>query len=92
MIHLRNKYSWIKNSIYKDLTNSLKTDENSVMAYSLEYGEDKIVVIHNFASHNVEVTAPGREILEQINTTHKIPELNDGLLKLGANSSVILKP
>ncbi len=91
MIHLRNKYSWIKHSIYKDLTKSLKTDENSVMAYSLEYGENKIVVVHNFASHNVEVTAPGTEILDQINTTHKIPELNDGLLKLGANSSVILK-
>lgn len=91
MIHLRNKYSWIKHAIYKDLTKPLKTEETSVMAYSLEYEGNKIIVVHNFASHNVEVTSPGSEILDEINITHKVPELNNGLLKLGANSSVILK-
>ncbi len=90
MIHLRNKYSWIKNATFKNLTNSLKTEENSVMAYSLEYGENKIVVVHNFAAHNVEVEALGSKILEQINVTHRIPELKEGKLRLAAHNSVIL--
>lgn len=90
MIHLRNKYSWIKNATFKNLTNSLKTEENSVMAYSLEYGENKIILVHNFAAHNVEVEALGSKILEQINVTHRIPELKEGKLRLAAHNSVIL--
>ena len=91
MIHLRNKYSWIKHAAYKNLCDKLDTSETSVMAYSLSYGEEKIVVVHNFSSHNVEVASPGTEILEQINTTHRIPELSEGKLRLAAHSSVILK-
>lgn len=91
MIHLRNKYSFIKHATYKDLTSVLDSSELSVMAYSLTYGEEKIIVVHNFASYNVEVTSPGNEILEQINISHRIPELSGGKLKLAAHSSVILK-
>ncbi len=91
MIHIRNKYSWIKHASYKDLSSALQTSEYSVMAYSLSYEEEKIIVVHNFSSHNVEVTSPGTEILEQINTAHRIPELSEGKLRLAAHSSVILK-
>ncbi len=91
MIHLRNKYSWIKHATYKDLTSSLKSSSRSVMAYSLEYDGNKIIIVHNFGSSHVEVTSPGSMILEQINTVHRLPELNDGTLKLAAHSSVILQ-
>lgn len=91
MIHLRNKYSWIKRAAYKDLSSALNTAEYSVMAYSLSYGEDKIIVVHNFSSHNVEVASPGSQIAEQINTSHRLPELSGGKLRVAAHSSVILK-
>ena len=91
MIHLRNKYSWIKRATYKDLTSSLSSDEKSLMAYSLSYGEERIVVVHNFASHNVEVSSPASSIIDQINIAHRIPELQGGKLRLAAHSSVIMK-
>ncbi len=91
MIHLRNKYSWIKHASYKNLCDDLHSGEFSVMAYSLTYGEQKIIVVHNFASYNVEVSVPATEILEQINIMHRIPELSEGTLRLAAHSSVILK-
>ncbi len=90
MIHLRNKYSWIKNAAFKNLTGSLNTDEFSVMAYSLEYGDNRIIVVHNFSSHNVEVDAIGNTIVEQINITHRLPELKGGKLRIAAHNSVIL--
>ncbi len=91
MIHIRNKYSWIKRATYKDLSSELNTSEYSVMAYSLSCGDEKIIVVHNFSSHNVEVASPGSEITDQINTMHRIPELSGGKLRLAAHSSVILK-
>jgi len=90
MIHLRNKYSFIKKATFTSLCSTLATSERSVMAYRLASGEKSIIVVHNFASHNVEVTAPGTTLLESINTTHRLPELANGKLKLGAYSSVIL--
>ncbi len=91
MIHLRNKYSWIKHAKYKDVTSLLGISDFSVMAYSLTYGDNRIVVVHNFSSYNIEATSPGTEILEQINIMHRIPELSEGKLRLAAHSSVILK-
>ncbi len=91
MIHLRNKYSWIKNATFKNLTSSLKTSENSAMAYSLEYGDKKIIVVHNFSGHNMELTSPGNKIVEQINVTHRLPELENGKLRIAAHNSVILE-
>ena len=90
MIHLRNKYSFIKNAILTSAVAKLATSERSVLAYTLTSGSDSITIVHNFASHNVEVSAPATKILEQINTTHRLPELANGKLKLGAFSSVIM--
>ncbi len=91
MIHLRNKYSWIKHAKYTDLTSVLDTEEYSAMAYSLDYEGNRIIVVHNFSSHNMELVSPGEKIVEQINTMHRIPELSDGKLRLAAHSSVILQ-
>lgn len=90
MIHLRNQYPFIKNATFTSLCSALNTDERSVMAYKLSSGSESLIVVHNFASYNVEVTAPGTSIKVQINTTHRLPELANGKLKLGAHSSVIL--
>ncbi len=90
MIHLRNKYSWIKHATFKNLTGSLNSDERYVMAYSLEYNDQKIIVVHNFENHNVEVDAPGSKIVEQINITHRLPELTNGKLRIAAHNSVII--
>lgn len=91
MIHLRNKYAFIKNATFTSLCSALNTSERSVMAYRLSKGDDSIIVVHNFASHNVEVSAPATTVLETINTTHRLPEIANGKLKLGAYSSIILK-
>ncbi len=91
MIHLRNKYSWIKEATFENIVSALNTEENSAMAYSLEFGENKIIVVHNFSNHNIEVDAPGTTILEEINVVHRLPELKNGKLRLAAHSSVILK-
>lgn len=91
MIHLRNKYSFIKYARFKSLVKNLNTDNRSVLAYSLEYENQKIILVHNMSNANVEVDAVGTEILEEINVSHQKPSLSEGKLRLGAFSSVILK-
>ncbi len=90
MIHLRNKYPFIKHASFSSRTPDLDTDERSVLAYTLSDGESSITVVHNFHFYNVEVTSPGTKILDEINVSHQKPLLQDGKLRLGAYSSVIL--
>ncbi len=91
VIHLRNKYPFIKHAIFASKCAALNTDESSVMAYSLTYGEESITIVHNFSYSPVEVDAPASSIVDSINTTHKLPSLKDGKLRLGAYSSVIMR-
>lgn len=91
LIHLRNKYSFIKHATFTSRVKDLNTGERSVLAYTLKNGDESITVVHNFLATNVEVSAPGTEILDEINVSHKKPALVDGKLRLGAFSSVILK-
>lgn len=91
MIHLRNKYSFIKHARFKSLVKNLNTDNRSVLAYSLEGDNEKIILVHNMSNANVEVNAVGSSILEEINVSHQKPSLSEGKLRLGAFSSVILK-
>ncbi len=91
LIHLRNKYSFIKHATFTSRVKDLNTEERSVLAYTLKNGDESITIVHNFLPTNVEVSAPGTEIVDEINVSHKKPVLVDGKLRLGAFSSVILK-
>ena len=91
LIHLRNKYSFIKHATFSSRMLAINTEETSVLAYSLKNGSDSIAIVHNFSPKNVEVNAPGSQILDEINVSHKKPALVNGKLRLGAYSSVILK-
>ena len=90
-INIRNKYNFIKQAKVESLISTLNTEFTDVMAYKLYNGEDYIIVVHNFNPNNVEVTAPGSEIKDTINTFHRIPKLEGGKLTLGAYSTVIMR-
>ncbi len=92
-INLRNKYSFIEKANYYDLTEKVNPEDDSILIYKLEYGEDSIIVCHNFndKARQVKIGNLSNEILDAINTTRKIPELVDGELSLGGYSTVILK-
>lgn len=95
VINIRNKYDFIKNSTFKNLTSTIVNDYDHVLIYSLTSadGKDKITVIHNFEKENVEldVSSLGTKIDEEVSCSRLIPELNNGTLKLGSLSTVILK-
>lgn len=93
VINLRNKYSFIKTGTFESLSSSLglTKEHKGIMAYKITDGDDYIIVVTNFGKTNDQVTSPGTEIVDSINTIHKKPEISNGLLKIGAYSTVILK-
>jgi len=90
-INVRNKYSFLKHSKYDCMVAELETDEKSVLAYKLYLDDEYIIVVHNFSSYAVTVTSPGESIVDEINTSHLKPKLEDNKLSLGAYSTVIMK-
>ena len=91
VINIRNKYPFLKNGKYDDMVSELKTSEKSVLAYKIYLNEEYIIVVHNFSSYAVEVTSPGNEIVDEINTSHLKPKLENNKLSLGAYSTVVMK-
>ena len=91
VINIRNKYSFIKNGIFKNMTPDLNTDEASVMAYKISLDDEYVIIVHNFSSYAVEVDAIGNEIVDEINTSHLKPKLENGKLSIAAQSTVIMK-
>ncbi len=95
VINIRNKYDFIKESTFKNLTSSIANEYDHVLIYSLtsKDGSEKITVIHNFEKENIEidVSSLGSQIDAEVSCKKLIPELNNGTLKLGALSTVILK-
>ena len=63
------------------------------MAYKLSLGDEYIVVIHNFEADNVEVdvSSLGTEMLDEVSCSRLTPVLENGKLKIGRMSTVILK-
>ena len=61
------------------------------MAYKLFLGDEYIIVVHNFNEKNVEVTVNGTQLLDTINTYHRIPTYSNNKLTIGAYSTVIIK-
>lgn len=91
VINVRNKYPFIKHGTFENLTLSLEREDNSfLVAYKIALGEDYIIVVHNFNPYNVEVTALGDEILDEINTSQRKPYLREGKLGIGPYSTVVL--
>ena len=90
-INIRNKYPFLKRAKYDCMVKELETEEKSVLAYKLYLKDEYIIVVHNFSNYAVEVTAPGQEILDEINTSHLKPNLAEGKLSLAAYSTVVMK-
>ena len=91
VISIRNKYNVFKNGVFTSLYNELNTEDNAVYAFKIQDGDESVIVVHNANANNVEVTAPGTEITDTINTSHRIPKLENGKLTLGAYSTVVMK-
>lgn len=89
-INLRNKYSFIQDATFKNLTKS--DGDKSVLVYKLTNGADSIVVCHNFneTARAIDLSDYSTKILDSINTTRKIPEMKNGTLSIGGYSTVIL--
>ena len=93
VINIRNKYPFIKKSIFSNETEKLNTEYEHVLAYKLSLGDEYIVVIHNFEADNVEVdvSSLGTEMLDEVSCSRLTPVLENGKLKIGRMSTVILK-
>ena len=91
VVNIRNKYPLLKHGTFTSAYDLLDTDDLHVLAYKITLGDDYIYVVHNLGNANVKVTSPGAQILDSINTTHKLPKIEGGELYLGNGSSVIIK-
>ena len=91
--NVRNKYPILKNGIFTNKCQELNTLDEHVLAYEISLNDESIVIIHNFNDYNVEVDVStfGDTIDSQINTGHYLPEINNGKLKLGMYSTVVIK-
>ena len=91
-INLRNKYSFIEDATFVNLTGNVAENDDHILLYKLTSGENSIIVCHNFneTAREVDVSSLSTEILDSINTTKKIPEFKNGKLALGGYSTVVL--
>ena len=93
VINIRNKYPFIKNSVFTNMTDLINQEHDNVLAYKLSLGDEYIIVIHNFEKVNVEldVSSFATSILDEVSVTKLIPELENGKLRLGKYSTVVLR-
>ena len=93
VINIRNKYPFIKDSIFTNMTSYINQKYDNVLAYKLSLGDEYIIVIHNFEKQNVEldVSSFASTILDEVSAFKLTPELENGKLRLGRYSTVILK-
>lgn len=93
VINIRNKYPFIKNSVFTNLTDLINDEHNNVLAYKLSLNDEYIIVIHNFENINVEidVSSFASSIEDEVSVSKLIPELENGKLRIGKYSTVILK-
>ena len=91
-INLRNKYSFIEDATFVNLTGNVAENDDHILLYKLTNGENSIIVCHNFneTAREVDVSSLSTKILDSINTTKKIPEFKNGKLALGGYSTVVL--
>ena len=75
------------------MTDLINQEHDNVLAYKLSLGDEYIIVIHNFEKVNVEldVSSFASEILDEVSVSKLTPELENGKLRLGKYSTVILK-
>ena len=93
VIEIRNKYPFIKNSVFTNLTKQIDTKLDNILAYELSYGDESIIVIHNFENANasVDLSKIGvGSILDEVSVSRQYPELSNNILKIGKWSTVIL--
>ena len=93
VIEIRNKYPFIKNSVFTNMTKQIDTKLDNILAYELSYGDESIIVIHNFENANasVDLSKIGvSSILDEVSVSRQYPELNNNILKIGKWSTVIL--
>ena len=93
MIEIRNKYPFIKNSVFTNMTKQIDTKLDNILAYELSYGDESIIVIHNFENANasVDLSKIGvSSILDEVSVSRQYPELSNNILKIGKWSTVIL--
>ena len=93
VIQIRNKYPFIKQSIFTNRTQDIVTNYDNVLAYELSYNDESIIIIHNFKGVNVEIDVSKlgiTKIADEISVSKLTPELANNKLKLGRQSTVIL--
>ena len=75
------------------MTSYINQKYDNVLAYKLSLGDEYIIVIHNFEKQNVEldVSSFASTILDEVSAFKLTPELENGKLRLGRYSTVILK-
>lgn len=92
VINIRNKYSFIKDSTFKNLSDD-KHSKNALI-YELAHNDKKIIVCHNVKEYPIRVKFLDKKvkIKDSINTTQNIPSLTkENDLLLGGYSTVILE-
>lgn len=93
VIQIRNKYPFIKNSIFKNYTYQVQGIYKNVLVYELSYGNESIIVVHNFGKVNAEIDLSVinvASILDEVSVSKLRPELNNNILKIGKWSTVVL--
>lgn len=91
VINVRNKYPFMKNGIFKNMTEMLNTDDSGIMAYKISLNDDYVIIVHNFRPYSVVVDSLSDTIVDEINTSHLKPKIEEGKLTIAPYSTVLLK-
>jgi alpha-amylase len=85
---VRNKHPLFKDGVYT----AIKTNFKPLYAYKIAKGDESIVVVTNTGGYNrsLDVSSFAASIVDEINTADLKPSLKDGVLSLGAYSTVVL--
>ena len=93
VIQIRNKYSFIKDSIFVNLMPQISTEFDNVLVYELVYQNQSIIVVHNFEQENADVDLSklgSLEIDAEVSVAKINPKLVGNTLRIGKYSTVIL--
>lgn len=91
VINIRNKYPFMKHGILTSMMDELEIENKKVLAYKIALDDDYVVIITNINDTNFEVNVGDLKIKDSINTMHLIPQINNGVLRIGAKSTVVLQ-
>ena len=89
VINIRNKYPFMKNGVFKSLSNDITA--KGTFGYQISLDNEYVNIYHNFSEKSATIKVSGTTIVDQINISKTGSSLKGDQLTLSPYSSVIIK-